>query len=141
MAFALAAGDIVAPGVYALFAATSEPPPQGLVTSISPTIVLWQDGSQVSYTASTVPGSVDAGLSKFVADFNSPFINKKVRPKTGGLYKDFSNVDHRAEGIVVLAGAATNVLVADDPIVIVRLDSNGLYVVLRQAELDIIPGA
>ena len=142
MAFAVAVGDIVSPIVYAGFAASTQPPPQGTVTSIAPaTVVLWQDGSEVTYTASTYPGSVDSGLSKFQVDVNSPLLNKKVRPLPTGAFNDFSNIDHRAEGVVVLAGNATNAVFTDLAVAIVRLNSNGLYVVLIASEIEVIPGA
>ncbi len=140
MAFALTAGDIVAPVVYAALAASSEPPPQGIVTGTGPTIVIWQDGREQQFASDA---SANVGLGKFVADFNSPLLNKKVRPKTGSanLYKDFSNIDHRAEGIVVLAGAVTNAIVTDLSSAVVRLDNTGLYVLLAADELDVVPGA
>jgi hypothetical protein len=141
MAFALAVNDICSSAVFAALAASSEPPQLGIVTKISPTVVVWQDGREVTYTPSTLPDSVDAGLSKFVPDFGSSFLNKLVRPKTTGAYGAFGNIDNRADAICVLTGNVTNSVFTDHPIAVLRLVSNGLFVVLSQAEIEAVPGA
>jgi hypothetical protein len=158
MAFALAVGDVCAPAVFASLAASTEPPQLGTVTKISPTVVVWQDGREVTFTPSAGGAapfdSVDLGLAKFVIDIAKTggsggvaFLNKKVRPKEGGSFGGFSNTDHRAEGVCVLAGNVTNAifdgdpLPANHPVAVIRLNSTGLYVVLSQAEIEVIPGA
>ncbi len=138
MAFALAVGELCAPAAFAAFAASSEPPMLGIVTSISPTVVLWQNGQQVTYTPSTFPGSVDAGLSKFVPDLTSPFANAKVRPS--GVIP-LPNIAGRGEGVVVLAGLATNSISADLPVVVMRFNANGLYIVVPAVGVEVIPGS
>lgn len=138
MAFALAVGDLCAPAAVGAFAASSEPPLLGVVTSISPTVVLWQNGLQATYTPSTFPGSVDAGLSKFLPQLDSPFANAKVRPS--GVIP-LPNIDGRGEAIVVLAGIVTNANITDVEVVVMRFIKNGLYIAVPAVGVEIIPGA
>jgi hypothetical protein len=143
MALVLAANDIVAPIVVGALAASTQPPIQGIVTGITPTTVVWQDGREQTFSSDA---SANTGLAKFVADFSSPFLNRKVRPKTVGsgeevLYAGFADIDHRAEGIVVLTGSVTGGPFTDHPVAIIRLNVTGLYVVLSQVSIEVIPGA
>lgn len=142
MAFALAVGDVCSPLAVSAFASSTEPPVLGVVTKINPTVVVWQDGREVTYTVS-VP--VDQGLGKFEVDLQSPFINRKVRPSPSSPLPMVPNVDGRADAVCVLAGTATNAVVDDPlsplaPVAVVRFN-NGLYVVVPQAALEIVPGA
>jgi len=137
MAFAVAVGDLVSPVVYSVFAARSEPPPLGLVTSIVPTVVAWQDGTQTTYTPSTGPTAPDAGLSKIDLAITSPFLNKRVR---GNGAIPFPNLDGRGNGIAVQVVLVTNNIETAVETAIVRFDSNGLYVAIPTAALEVIPG-
>lgn len=137
MAFALAVGDVCSPSVVSAFAASTEPPLLGVVTRIGPTVVVWEDGREVTYTPSAGV-SVDAGLAKFVPDLNSPFINRKVRPN-GTI--PFANIDARATGICVLAGDVTNAASPSffDKAAVVHF-GNGLYVSVPQIGIEVVPG-
>jgi len=136
MAFALAVGDLVSPLAVAAFASSTEPPLLGVVTKISPTTVVWQDGREVTYTPST-GASVDEGLSKFEPTLGTPFQNAKVRPN-GTI--PFPNPAGRAEGFVVLVGNVTNALVTALPTAIIRF-GNGLYTAVPVSGIEVIPGA
>ena len=140
MAFALAVGDLCSMAAYGGLAASPSPPLLGLVTKISPTVVVWQDGREVTYTPSTLAGSVDSGLSKFVPDLASPFLNRKVRPSATGGYSGFANIDGRADSICVLTGKVTNAAFADHAVAILRQISTGLFVVLSESQLEVVPG-
>lgn len=138
MAFALAVGDLCSPAAVGALAASTEPPILGVVTAIGPTVVVWQDGREVTYTPSTFVGSVDAGLNKFVPQLDSPLANAKVRPS--GVIP-FPNIDGRAEGVVLIAGLVTNANATDIEVVIVRFTKTGLYVTVPAVGVERIPGA
>ena len=137
MAFALAVGDLCSPAAVASFASSSEPPVLGTVTKIGPTSVVWQDGREVTYTPSTFPGSVDAGLSKVVIELGTEFQNAKIRPN--GVIPN-PNIDGRANGIVVLVVRVTNAVVTDFQTAIVLFE-NGLYVAVPTLAIEVVPGA
>lgn len=144
MAFALAVGDLCSPAVVGpvipggvSFASTTEPPILGLVTKISPTVVLWQDGREVTYTPSTSGGNPDLGLGKVVVELDTPFQNAKVRPN--GTIPN-PNINGRANGVVVLVVRVTNAAVVDAQVAIIRFD-NGLYTAVPTSAIEVIPGA
>jgi hypothetical protein len=137
MAFAVAVDDLVSPAVYSVFASRSEPPPLGVVTSIVPTVVAWQDGTETTYTPSTGPSAPDAGLSKILLNLTSPFLNKRVR---GNGVIPFPNLDGRGNGVAVQVVLVTNFNVTALETAIVRFDSNGLYVAIPTAALEVVPG-
>lgn len=137
MAFALAVGDLCSPAAVASFASSTEPPILGTVVAISPTKVVWQDGREETFTASS-GASVDLGLSKVVIQLGTEFQNAKVRPN--GVIPN-PNIDGRADGIVVLVVRVTNAAADDVQVAIVRFISNGLYVAVPTGALEIVPGA
>jgi hypothetical protein len=139
MAFAVAVGDYCSPFVYSIFAANPVPPILGIVTSITPTVVAWQDGTQTTYTPSTGPTAPDAGLSKVSPTFNAAFVNHKVQPN-GTL--PVPNLDGRANAICVQTVLVINAITPPLGIeyAIVRFD-NGLYVAVPTSLLQAIPGA
>jgi len=134
MAFALAVGDLCSPASVASFASSTEPPILGLVTGIGPTVVVWQDGREQTFTVSS---PVDVGLSKVEVELGTEFQNAKIRPN-GAIPNP--NIDRRAEGIVVLVVRVTNVAVTDLQVAIVRFN-NGLYVAVPTLAIEVVPGA
>ena len=135
MAFALAVGDVCMPAVYGIsFPISPSPPPLGVVTKISPTVVVWQDGTQETYTPSTITGSVDGGLAQATLNFGSDVINKAVR-----IVEEYPNLNGRAEGIAVLVYTLANFNDPDVDYAVVRLNSNGLYLWYPATGLEIIP--
>ena len=137
MAFALAVGDLCSPAAVASFASSSEPPILGTVVAIGPTKVVWQDGREVQYTASTSPGNPDLGLSKVVVELGTEFQNAKIRPN--GVIPN-PNINGRADGVVVLVVRVTNAVVTDFQTAIVRFN-NGLYTAVPTLAIEVVPGA
>lgn len=132
MAFALAVGDLCSPFAISALASSTEPPVLGVVTKIGPTVVVWQDGREQTFTTSS---PVDQGLSKVVTlNPTSPFMNARVTVPI------IPNPDGRANGTVVIVVTITNVSVTDLEVAIIRFD-NGLYTAIPTAALKIIPGA
>lgn len=134
MAFALAVGDLCSPLPVAFFASMTEPPILGVVTSIGPTVVVWQDGREQTFTVST---PVDAGLSKVVLELGTIFQNAKIRPN--GTIPN-PNIDGRADGICVLVVRVTNVVETDVQTAIIRF-GNGLYTAVPTSAIEVVPGA
>lgn len=134
MSFALAVADLASPSVYEAFAASSEPPILGIVTKIGPTVIVYQDGREQTYTVSS---PVDTGLSKVVPNLSSDFLNRKVR---GNGTVPFPNLDGRGNGTCVQVVTVTNTLQTAAETAIVRFDWNGLYVAIPVAFLEVVPG-
>ena len=134
MAFALAVGDLCSAASVASFASSSEPPVLGTVVAIGPTVVVWQDGREQTFSVS-VP--VDVGLSKVVVELGTEFQNAKIRPN--GVIPN-PNIDGRADGVVVLVVRVTNTAVTDFQTAIVRF-GNGLYVAVPTLAIEVVPGA
>lgn len=138
MAFALSVGDLCSPFAVSAFASSTEPPVLGVVVAITPTKVVWQDGREQTYTASS-GASVDLGLSQVVPELGTIFQNAKVRPN--GTIPN-PNIDGRANGVVVLVFNVTDVASPTTPreVAIVRFD-NGLYTAIPTSAIEVVPGA